>query len=144
MDHVAIMKKSWGLLPKIISGQKTIESRWYQSRRPPWDSIKSGEAVYFKDTGNPVTVRCAVDRVLQFSDLTPVKVWEILHRYGREAGIDDSDIRKYFEIFKDKRYCLLIFLRNPKKISPFQIDKKGFGAMAAWISVRGIEAIRVK
>ena len=25
MDHVAIMQKSWGLLPKILSGEKTIE-----------------------------------------------------------------------------------------------------------------------
>ena len=31
MQHVAIMKKSWGLTDKILSGQKKIESRWYLS-----------------------------------------------------------------------------------------------------------------
>jgi ASC-1-like (ASCH) protein len=144
MDHVAIMKKSWGFLPKIVTGQKTIESRWYKSKHCPWDSIKSGEAVYFKDAGSPITVKCTVGRVLQFSDLTSVKVGEILRRYGREDGIDDQDVQNYFESFKDKKYCLLIFLGNPTKISPFQIDKKGFGARSAWISVEDIEAIRVK
>lgn len=33
MEHVAIMKKSWGLTRKILSGEKTIESRWYRFRR---------------------------------------------------------------------------------------------------------------
>jgi len=29
MEHVAIMRKAWGLTDKILSGQKKIESRWY-------------------------------------------------------------------------------------------------------------------
>lgn len=138
------MKKSWGLLPKIITGQKTIESRWYKSRYRPWDSIRSGEAIYFKDAGSPITAKCTVDRILQFSDLTPVKVGEILRQYGREIGIDGQDVQSHFEEFKDKKYCLLIFLRNPTEVSPFQIDKRGFGAMSAWISVGDIKAIRIK
>ncbi len=40
MDHVAVMKKSWGLVPKILAGEKICESRWYKSKRPPWDIIK--------------------------------------------------------------------------------------------------------
>lgn len=31
MEHVAIMRKSWGLTDKILSGQKKIESRWYKT-----------------------------------------------------------------------------------------------------------------
>ncbi|MDO8559127.1 MAG: hypothetical protein Q7R84_02240 [bacterium] len=40
MEHLAIMKKSWGLTEKILSGQKKIESRWYLSKRSPWDTIE--------------------------------------------------------------------------------------------------------
>jgi len=43
MDHVAIMKRSWGLIPKILSGEKTIESRWYKKRIPPWNRISKGK-----------------------------------------------------------------------------------------------------
>lgn len=28
MQHVAIMKKSWGLIPKILSGEKRVESNY--------------------------------------------------------------------------------------------------------------------
>ena len=48
MEHVAIMKKSWGLTEKILTGAKKIESRWYKNKHTPWNRIKSGEIVYFK------------------------------------------------------------------------------------------------
>jgi len=35
MDHVAIMKKSWKLTEKILSGEEKIESRWYKSKYSP-------------------------------------------------------------------------------------------------------------
>jgi hypothetical protein len=112
MDHVAIMKKSWGLLPKIISGEKVIESRWYQSKHSPWGTIEKGDAVYFKNSGEPVSVRAGVAKVLSFSDLTPKKVKEILDRYGQDDGIEESKMPDFFKLFKNKKYCLLIFLKN--------------------------------
>lgn len=143
MQHLAIMKKSWGLTEKILSGQKKIESRWYKSKYAPWDKIKSGEIVYFKDSGSPVTLKARVGKVLQFADLTPKKVRDILNKYGDDDGIEKQDIPKFFELFKNKKYCMLIFLKNPQKITPFEIDKTGFGAMVAWICVDCIDKIKV-
>jgi len=57
MDHIAIMKKSWGLTEKILSRRKIIESRWYSAMRKPWNKIKEGKTVYFKNSGEPVTMR---------------------------------------------------------------------------------------
>lgn len=73
MDHVAIMKPSWGLLPKILSGQKVIESRWYSTRHLPWGKINPGDTTYFKNSGGPVTIKARVDKVLSFENLTPPK-----------------------------------------------------------------------
>ncbi len=141
MHHVAIMKKSWGLTQKILSGEKKIESRWYTSRVAPWDRIKPGDMAYFKDSGEPVSIRAEVRKVLQFFDLTPQKVKEILDQYGNDDGINHEDIPKYFEMFKHKNYCILIFLENPQAVQPFQINKKGFGAMSAWITVEDIKLV---
>jgi len=66
MDHIAIMKKSWGLLPKILSGEKTCESRWYKFKRDPWDKVKEGDTLWFKDSGEPVSVKARVRKVSQF------------------------------------------------------------------------------
>ena len=141
MDHLAIMKKSWGLTQKILTGNKKIESRWYKIKYAPWDRIKSGEIIYFKDSGEPVTIKAEVSKIIQFSDLTPGKVKEILNQYGDDDGIEKEKIPVFFKLFKDKTYCMLIFLKNPQKIKPFDIDKKGFGMMSAWISVKNIKQI---
>lgn len=136
------MRKSWGLLPKIISGEKVIESRWYKNKYSPWDKIKKGDTVYFKNSGEPVEVKAEVLNVLQFSNLTPKKVKEILNEYGARDGIGIKEIDNYYQKFKDKNYCLLVFIKNPEKIEPFEIDKTGFGAMSAWIVVEDIDMIR--
>lgn len=136
------MKKSWGLTKKILIGEKKIESRWYTSKYSPWDRIKKGEVVYFKDSGEPVEIKVEVSKVLQFSDLSPKKVKEILNEYGRPDGINIKDTKKFYNLFKDKKYCILIFLKNPKKIKPFEINKKGFGLMSAWLCVNNIREIK--
>jgi len=145
-DHVAIMRKSWGLTRKILSGEKTIESRWYMNRCKPWGVINQGDTVYFKDSGEPVRLKATVDKIAQFENLTPQKVAAILKQYTQTdgLGINERDIKPYFEMFKNKRYCLLVFLKDPQAVEPFEIDKSGFGAMAAWITVDRIGLIRKK
>ncbi len=141
MDHIAIMKKSWGLTEKILSGKKKVESRWYKFKHAPWDKIKKNETIYFKDSGEPITIKAKVEKVIQIPNLTKNKVNEILLRYGENDGLTQDQLPKFFEIFKDKRYCMLIFLKNPQKIKLFTINKKGYGIMSAWISVDNIKKI---
>ncbi|MEK7658992.1 MAG: ASCH domain-containing protein [Patescibacteria group bacterium] len=142
MEHVAIMRKSWGLTEKILDGRKRIESRWYSVKYKPWNDIKSGEVVYFKDSGEPIKIKAEVERVVQFNNLTPKKVEEILNKFGKDDGIEKELISEFFDRFKNKKYCILIFLKNPIKVEPFNIDKTGFGAMSAWITVSDVFKIR--
>jgi len=66
MEHVAILKKSWGFTKKILDGRKTVESRWYTTKKAPWDCIKEGDIVYFKDSGEPVTIKTTVAKVERY------------------------------------------------------------------------------
>jgi len=133
-----------GLLSKILSGEKSIESRWYKNRYAPWDKIRSGDKVYFKNSGEPVTVIAEVEKVLQFEDLNQVKVGDLLEKYGKRDGIEKNQINHYYQMFKHKNYCVLIFLKNPKKLTkPFEISKKGYGAMSAWIVVEDINKLKI-
>ena len=143
MEHLAIMKKSWDLTQKILDGRKTIESRWYMTKRAPFGKINPGEKVYFKDSGEPVTVMATVKDVKQFSDLNPQKVREILKIYGGGDGINDKT--SYFsKLFSNKRYCILVFLKDARPIEPFEIDKTGYGMMSAWICINKIDDIKRK
>lgn len=106
-----------------------IESRWYKAKVAPWDRINAGDVVYFKESGEQVSVKAGVEKVLQFADLSEEKIKEILTVYGNRIGVGDS----FFEKVKNKRYCILVFLRDVEEIKPFNINKAGFGTMAAWL-----------
>ncbi|MES2470853.1 MAG: hypothetical protein V4526_01305 [Patescibacteria group bacterium] len=135
------MKSSWGFLEKIKDGRKTVESRWYLSKRAPWGRVKAGDKIFFKDSGKPVGLKATTDNVLQFENLTPSRVKEILHTYGSRIGIEKKDLTNFYNDLKDKKYCILVFLKNPQPVKPFNINKRGFGAMAAWMSVKNIRDI---
>jgi hypothetical protein len=137
------MHKSWNLLPKILAGEKTIESRWYVARYPPWDKIASKDRVYFKDAGCPVTVKAEVESVLRFENYGDAELKEIIAKYGGSGKICfHSPLDEVYEWVKDRKYCILIFLKNPEKIKPFDIDKAGFGSACAWICVDDILKIK--
>jgi len=136
------MKKSWGLTEKILTGEKKIESRWYVSRRAPWDRVKKGDIVYFKNSGESVKIRASVENVSQFDNINPARVRAILKKYGKADGIERERIPEFFKRFKDKKYCVLVFLKNPKRIKEFEINKAGFGVMSAWITVSNVSKIK--
>jgi len=142
MDHLAVMKKSWGFTQKILDGEKIIESRWYKTRRAPWGRIKKDDTIYFKNSGEPVTIKAIVSRVVEFEELTPKRVKEILSKYWGDLGISKNEVSNFYKRFKNKKYCILIFLNNPEKVTSFKINKKGFGAMASWICVEDIKRLK--
>ncbi|HTH93291.1 MAG TPA: hypothetical protein VL576_02325 [Candidatus Paceibacterota bacterium] len=137
MQHVAIMKKSWKLIPQIVAGHKTIESRWYQTKRAPWDRVAYGDTVYFKNSGEPVTAQASVSKVLQFELSTREEVEDIIRRYNKHIMIPDSVIQSWAgphgDTSKLPKYCILIFLEHAKAVKPFTIDKTGFGTPCAWL-----------
>ena len=75
--------------------------------------------------------------------MTPKKVKQILDKYGKDDGIGKEKTPEFYKLFKDKKYCLLIFLENPRKIKPFDINKEGFGNMSAWLTVENIDSIKI-
>ncbi|MBN2052803.1 hypothetical protein JW756_04840 [Candidatus Woesearchaeota archaeon] len=137
MDHVAILNENI-LLEKIISGEKSIESRWYMNRVQPWSNIHKGDTVYFKLSGKPVRAKATVQKVLQF-ELDYQKVSSILYKYGKKIGLDMGDAVD----LENKKYCILVFLQNPEAIKHFNIDKTGFGCSAAWLYVKNINNVKI-
>lgn len=133
MDHVAIMSRRFGdLIAKILSGEKKIESRWLKNKSAPWGKVKTGDTIYFKKSGGPVTAVASVSKILQFDNLSSDKVRVILDKWPL---ID-------YEWVKNKKYCVLIWLKNPKSVKPFKINKSGFGSATAWLCVGNIEKVR--
>jgi ASC-1-like (ASCH) protein len=140
--HVAIMKADWGLTDKILTGEKTIESRWYMKRYRPWNKINKGDIIYFKDSGNPVTVKAEVTKVDQYANIDEAKRTQIMSKYSLKQLGATAIKQELEEYTKDKNYAIFVHLANPQKIKPFDIDKTGYGAMAAWLIVKDIDQIK--
>ena len=142
MDHIAIMRKSWGLTQKILSNEKTLEERWYKTKRAPWDMANPGDIIYFKDSGQEVSIKARITKVLQFENLTPEKFEEIVKKYAN-ADLGSQEIPLAIKNYvSGKNYCVIVFFDNVEKIEPFEIDKTGFGAMSAWICVDDVNKIK--
>ncbi|OGC45511.1 hypothetical protein A2V49_04770 [candidate division WWE3 bacterium RBG_19FT_COMBO_34_6] len=142
MDHVAIMKKQWNLSPKILEGAKTVESRWYKHKIAPWNKIKIGDAIYFKDSGNPITIRAVVSKVIQFEIENNQQAFNIMNKYSMDdlgTKTLSKDINNYIS---DKNYAIFIHFSKVKKVKPFEIDKKGFGMQCSWLTVESIDKIK--
>lgn len=149
MHHIAILKKSCvkkgdSLLADILEGKKTVESRWYINKVAPWNQIKAGDEVYFKESGSSIKVKTVVSKVTQYENLDPVKIKKIINEYG--SKIAPSSTQKELDIWSQglnkKRYCILIFLANIEKVEPFEIDKTGFGSACAWMATQDINRLR--
>jgi len=138
MEHLAILSKKRRLLIKILSGEKKIESRWYKFKKPPLGVISIGDIIYFKESGCPVSAKAIVENIITYENLTPHRIVEIIKKYGSSIGIDLN----FVEEVKDKRFCVLIFLGNPQKIEPFEINKKRYGLTSAWITIDNINKLK--
>ncbi len=144
MDHVAIMKKSWGLLPKITTGEKTVESRWYKAKVAPWDRIGESDTLYFKDSGAPVILKTKVTKVLQFEVESDGEALDIMKRFAqRNLGVSKIP-QGVLNYITNKKYAIFVFFNAVEEIKPFNINKTGFGMMSAWLSVNDINEIKQK
>ncbi|GAI98948.1 unnamed protein product [marine sediment metagenome] len=143
MDHVAIMKKSWGLIPKILNRTKVAESRWYKSRIAPWNRIKKGHNLYFKNSGESVIVKTRVNKVIQYQVSNNREALEIMKKHAeKDLGFKKipTEVLNYIQ---NKNYAIFIYFDSVKEIKPFNVDKTGFGSMAAWITINNINKIKI-
>lgn len=142
MEHIAILTKKLHFDQKILAGEKTIESRWYVNRIAPWDRIKAGETLYFKNCGEPVTLKATVAKVMQFEGLDEAKVRDLLKKYGKQICITDPE--GWIPELIKKNYCILIWLKDAIAVKPFYINKSGFGISSAWLTVKRVSLLMNK
>lgn len=127
MQHIAILKQPF--FDMVISGEKTIESRWSMVKVAPYKKVSVGDRILLKETGKDVTATANVKKV-QFYELTPEIVEDIRIKYGKQIKTDK------FEDWKStlqKKYCTLIWLDEVTPVAPIKV-KRSNGA--GWIVLK--------
>ncbi len=127
MQHIAILKQPF--FDMVLSGEKTIESRWSMVKVAPYKKVSVGDKILLKETGKDVTAIANVKKV-QFYELTPEIVEDIRIKYRKQIGTDK------FEDWKStlqKKYCTLIWLDEVTPVAPIKV-KRSNGA--GWIVLK--------
>ena len=117
MEHIAILRQPF--FNMILSGEKTIESRWSLSRIASFERVKAGDVIWLKETSKDITARAIVKKV-KFYNLTKNKADEIKKKYGKEIGTDKFED---WERYRNKKYLTLIWLKDVQKIEPITAPK---------------------
>jgi len=123
-SHLVILKRPY--LDAILTGRKTIESRFMRTSRAPFGKISPGDKLFFKITSGPVCATGRVQKVMSFDNLTPKRLQQIRRTYNDRIIAPD----RYWD---EKRHCkkgVLIWLDRVKPIEPVRINKKDW---RAWV-----------
>ena len=103
----------------ILSGEKTIESRFTKVKCLPFGRVARGDTLLLKQAAGPVRGEATVENVLYFENLSPREVTEVFVSHpGILAGKD------FVEEKKGSRYATLIFLKDVKSVKPYSVEKK--------------------
>lgn len=127
MKHIAILRQPF--FDMVLSGEKTIESRWGMNRTAPYGKVSVGDLILLKETGKPVTATAKVEKVC-FYELTPEKVEEIRVKYGKEIGTDKFED---WQTTLQKKYCTLIWLKDVKTVEPMSVPRSNG---AGWLVLK--------
>lgn len=125
--HVAIIDDS--AARHLLSGRKRIETRFYRSRRPPFDRIDVGDRIYFKRAGGNIIGTTRARIIRQFHELTPRRIDQLRHTHNRCVCAPAH----YWRARRHCRYGVLIWI-EPLELAPRHIVvPRQYGG--AWISL---------
>jgi predicted transcriptional regulator len=122
--HLAIMDKR--TIEAILSGKKTVETRFSKAKIAPFALISKGDLVYLKPPGEEVIGQFRVKKVFFFEGLEEKDFYEIFDKYGKQIGTgNNKEDDKYKEDRKNSNYGSLIFISDCERFitSPIQIKK---------------------
>lgn len=122
--HLAIMKPA--TIQAILSGRKTIESRFAQARIAPFGVIAPGDLVYMKEPGGEIIGQFRVKKVYSYQGLTAEDIDQIIDLYGPQIDSGQpAEDQRYWRSKKQSRYGTLIFISSAERLitSPIRVTK---------------------
>jgi ASC-1-like (ASCH) protein len=122
--HLVILKKPY--LHAILSGQKTIESRFSKARPRAFKRVLRGDKLFLKLSSGPVCATAVVAAVKNFENLTPEKMREIKLQYNDRIMAAEQDWMNK----QDSKFGFLVQLKDVRPIQPVRIHKKDW---RAWV-----------
>jgi hypothetical protein len=124
--HVAIFSEPF--LGFVLSGRKTVDSRFSRNCCAPFGEIEAGDIVLVKQVAGPVRgVALASDA--WFFDLAKHSISSIRQRFGEAICADEA----FWSSREDASFATLVALSEPVGIEPISLEKRD---RRGWVSLR--------
>ncbi len=130
MKHLAIFSKGVGDL--ILSGKKSIESRFSKSKIAPFGAVSAGDLIYIKPSGEEIIGQFRVKKVIFYDGLNREDILKIKEEFGQQILADET----YWQSRLNCKYGTLIFIGDSSRFitAPFKYPKKD---LRGWVVLNG-------
>lgn len=122
--HLAVGESK--MVDLILEGKKTVETRFAETRQPPFGYVEPGDIIVFKKSGGPVVGLARATRAEFYSGLDQDQVLNLRSRFNDLIQADDE----FWARKGSARYATFIHLSEVVKIEPVRIGKRD---RRAWV-----------
>jgi hypothetical protein len=124
--HLAVFSEPF--LSFVLSGRKTLESRFSRFRIAPFDAVAPGDVILIKAVAGPIRGVALAQRTW-FFDLSSAPIRTLRERFA--TGICAND--DFWDDKRDAAFATIIELAEPAAIEPLGCDKKD---RRGWVTLR--------
>lgn len=127
--HLAVFSEPY--LAKILSGQKTIESRFTKNKVTPYDQVKSGDVVIMKKSGGEIKGCFIIDSV-EYHELKALnQARKLQEKYSDALCFNRTDT--FWESKSNSNFATLMFIGQVIPLKNFNVEKRD---RRAWVLLR--------
>jgi hypothetical protein len=124
--HLAVFAEPF--LSLVLSGSKTLESRFSRFRIAPFNTISPGDVILLKAVAGPIRGIALAQRTW-FFDLSCAPIRTLRERFATGICADDG----FWDKKRDAAFATIIELAEPTAIAPLGCDKHD---RRGWVTLR--------
>ena len=124
--HLAVFAEPF--LSSVLSGRKTLESRFSRCRIAPFDDISLGDVILIKEVSGPIRGIALTQRVW-FFNLSSSPIQTLRKRFATGICADDG----FWNNNRDAMFATIIELVEPAAIAPLDCEKRD---RRGWVTLR--------
>lgn len=133
--HLAIFTEPY--LGFILTGQKTIESRFAKKPIDPYQAVREGDVLLLKRTSGPVVGICRVSTAL-FFELDDAKREALRERYAEPLC---ATTPAFWEERRDKKFATLMQIEDVRELPNLTCGKRD---RRGWVTLAGAHLLRAE
>lgn len=127
--HLAIFSEPF--LTFLLSGKKTIESRFSINRNGPYKKVFKDDLVFIKKSGGPVFGYFIVGKTSFYNSPSSTQIKTIKKKYEKE--ICSMEVKDFWKERSKAKFITLMEVAEIKDIAPINIEKKD---RTAWVIIK--------